>query len=295
MHAIGLHGLPDRIGFCTPHSCSLQMKKSAQRVRLGLVALTLIIAAQPTHAGNEMPDAQGASNLTPVIQLDGTATREATINGTRVLLLGAGYETVFTGDTDPKKATARRLRIVYLVELHSKDPKELVAMSVRDLQVFADGAKIPLHGKAEAIMTSLKKYRPADALGARYAVPGKESDPSAYIIEQSLRLPTSEPEPELLNMLIDVQNWEGLGGMCWLKGVASNESTRYVELDAARPCASALTLGVEDGVAMRWCVGPSASANQQLCHPDPATAGRGSMGVVERPPKNRGFSRGAER
>ncbi len=180
-----------------------------------------LIAAHPVlGASNEMPDAQGASNLTPVIQLDGTATREVKINGTRVLLLGAGYETVFTGDADPNKATARRLRIVYLVELHSKDPKELVSMDVRDLQVFADGSKVPLNGKAErSIMTSLKKYRLADALGVRYAVPEKESDPSAYVIEQSLRLPASEPEPELLNIRIDVQNWEGLGGMCWLKGV----------------------------------------------------------------------------
>jgi len=95
------------------------MNKPAQRLRLGLVALTLIIAAHPANAraANEMQDAQSASNLTPVIQLDGTATREDTINGTRIVLLGASYETVFTGDPDPKKAIARRFPIVYLVAL----------------------------------------------------------------------------------------------------------------------------------------------------------------------------------
>jgi len=95
------------------------MNKPAQRLRLGLVALTLIIAAHPANAraANEMQDAQSASNLTPVIQLDGTATREDTINGTRIVLFGASYETVFTGDPDPKKATARRFPIVYLVAL----------------------------------------------------------------------------------------------------------------------------------------------------------------------------------
>ncbi len=194
------------------------MKKSKPSIRLGLFALALF-AAHPANAGKEMPEAQGASDSTPVIQLDGTATREVKINGTRVLLLGVGYETVFTGDADPGKATARRLRIVYLVELHNKDPKEAF-MTVRDLQVFADGAKIPVQGKAErGVMTSLEKYRLADPIGGRYAVPEKEVDPHAFVIEQGLRLTAGEPEPELLNILIDVQNGEGLGGMFWLKGV----------------------------------------------------------------------------
>ncbi len=189
-----------------------------KRVRSGLVALA-VMATHSANAANDMPEAQGVSSSTPVIQLDGTATREVKINGTRVLLLGVGYETVFTGDDDPHKATARRLRIVYLVELHSKDPKEAF-MTVRDLQVFADGARVPLRGKSErGVMTALKQYRLADPIGVRYAVPEKEVDPNAFVIEQSLRLDAAEPEAELLNILIDVQNGEGLGGMCWLKGV----------------------------------------------------------------------------
>jgi hypothetical protein len=83
------------------------------RRRLWLALVTLALAG---------PAPVGRAEDPPAVEVDAATAREAKLDGVRVVLLGAGHETVFTGDADPKKATTRRLNVVFLVEPLGRHP-----------------------------------------------------------------------------------------------------------------------------------------------------------------------------
>jgi hypothetical protein len=67
-----------------------------------------------------------AGDTTTSVSVDVSRSREVTVGGLRVVLLGVGLETLLTGEKDSPKAFRQRLRLTYLIEeIDARaDPKE---------------------------------------------------------------------------------------------------------------------------------------------------------------------------
>ena len=151
-----------------------------------------------------------------LVSVDVGASREAKLEGVRVVLLSAGYETVFTGDADPKRATIRRLNVTLMFELLGKHPKG-PALGVRGIKAFAAGSK-------SAVRTDPKRTQVFSKLGTcdgygrkeRFVMPKVDDETQAYVYEQSVGPVVAEPER--IDLQIKVSNREQ-GGTCLFKGI----------------------------------------------------------------------------
>ena len=150
------------------------------------------------------------------MSVDARASREANLEGVRVVLLSAGYETVFTGDADPKKATIRRLNVIFMVEPLGKHPKG-PALGVGTIKAFAAGTET-------AVRTDPKRTQGFSKLGTyelydrkeRFVIPKVDDETQTLVYEQSVGPVVAEPER--IDLRIKVSNREQ-GGTCLFKGI----------------------------------------------------------------------------
>jgi hypothetical protein len=151
-----------------------------------------------------------------LVSVDVGASREAKLEGVRVVLLSAGYETVFTGDADPKKATIRRLNVILMVEplgKHAKGP----ALGIGPIAAFAAGTETavktdPMRTQGLGKGTSYELYDRKE----RFAMPKVEDEQRTLVFEQSVGPVVAEPGR--IDFRIKVHNREQ-GGTCLFKGI----------------------------------------------------------------------------
>jgi hypothetical protein len=170
---------------------------------LGLFAGILALLVEPPAAADE-----------PISRVDASVSREAKVEGLRVILLSAGYETVFTGDADAKKAAVRRLNVTLVLEPLGKPPKG-PALGLGPIQYFSAGTETPV--KEAPLSTQVGKSSRYKGYDVRHFLMPKVADEEhTLIFEQSFGPVVAEPER--IDLRLKVRNGEQ-GGTCEFKNI----------------------------------------------------------------------------
>lgn len=152
----------------------------------------------------------------PVVAVRAPVSREIKLDGARVILLRAGYETVFTGDVDPKKAVVRLLHYAILIEPLGKHPQG-PALSVGPIEAFAAGTDATVktgpdsgsYGKGAAVK---EYYGRTGWIG----LPEVENELESIVEERWIGPVVAEPER--IDLWLKARN-RGTGGACVFKDI----------------------------------------------------------------------------
>jgi hypothetical protein len=169
---------------------------------LGLFAGILALLVEPRAAADE-----------PISRVDASVSREAKVEGVRVILLSAGYETVFTGDADAMKAAVRRLNVTFVLEPLGKPPKG-PALGFGPIEFFSAGTEMPVKAPQGNLIGKSVKYK---GYAVRYFfMPNVADEEHTLIFEQSFGPVVAEPER--IDVRLKVRNGEQ-GGTCEFKNI----------------------------------------------------------------------------
>lgn len=152
----------------------------------------------------------------PVVPVRAPVSREIKLDGARVVLLRAGYETVFTGEMDPKKAVVRLLHYAILIEPLGEHPQG-PALTVGPIEAFAAGTdeavKTGPHSASYGKGAAVKEYYGRTGW---IRLPEVEDELESKVDERWIG--PVRAEPERIDLWVKVRNHD-TGGTCVFKDI----------------------------------------------------------------------------